>query len=255
MSGAGVRSIQHCRYGARLPSYNPDRGMDRRSLSRHRLTRRGGVRGRRLRRTAAAPRNARRARPLRLARVQRLLGPCHPYHRRPSAAPRRRASSLRADRLDGKTLIHNYGHGGAGMSISWGTGAMAADLALAHEHRRAAVIGCGVVGPDRRTPAPAAWLRRHHLRARGAARCDLEHVARRLDAALRARRAGPSDTGVGRAVPARGRTSPTGSCSSWPAPAMACRGSTSSSRSKRSDRHQARPAHGPTCRRDCKAAR
>ena len=53
---------------------------------------------------------------------------------------------LRADRLDGKTLIHNYGHGGAGMSISWGTGAIAADLALAHQDRRAAVIGCGVVG-------------------------------------------------------------------------------------------------------------
>ncbi len=53
---------------------------------------------------------------------------------------------LRADRLDGKTLVHNYGHGGAGMSISWGTGALAADLALAHQDRRAAVIGGGVVG-------------------------------------------------------------------------------------------------------------
>jgi D-amino-acid oxidase len=53
---------------------------------------------------------------------------------------------LRADKLDGKTLIHNYGHGGAGMSLSWGTGAMAADLALAHGDRRAAVIGSGVVG-------------------------------------------------------------------------------------------------------------
>ena len=53
---------------------------------------------------------------------------------------------LKADKLDGKTLIHNYGHGGAGMSLSWGTGAMAADLALAHPDRRAAVIGSGVVG-------------------------------------------------------------------------------------------------------------
>ena len=32
------------------------------------------------------------------------------------------------------------------MSLSWGTGAMAADLALAHGDRRAAVIGSGVVG-------------------------------------------------------------------------------------------------------------
>ena len=53
---------------------------------------------------------------------------------------------VRADRLGDKTLIHNYGHGGAGMSISWGTGAMAADLALAHEHRQVAVIGSGVAG-------------------------------------------------------------------------------------------------------------
>jgi D-amino-acid oxidase len=53
---------------------------------------------------------------------------------------------LRATKLDGKTVIHNYGHGGAGMSLSWGTGAMAADLALAHTDRRAAVIGSGVVG-------------------------------------------------------------------------------------------------------------
>ena len=53
---------------------------------------------------------------------------------------------LRADRLDDKTLIHNYGHGGAGMSLAWGTGAMAADLALRHAERRVAVIGCGSPG-------------------------------------------------------------------------------------------------------------
>ena len=53
---------------------------------------------------------------------------------------------LRAEKLDGKTLIHNYGHGGSGMSLSWGTGQMAAELALEQPDRRAAVIGCGVVG-------------------------------------------------------------------------------------------------------------
>lgn len=49
-------------------------------------------------------------------------------------------------KLDAKTLIHNYGHGGSGMSLSWGTATMAADMALAHDARRAAVIGGGVVG-------------------------------------------------------------------------------------------------------------
>jgi D-amino-acid oxidase len=53
---------------------------------------------------------------------------------------------LRAEKLDGKTLIHNYGHGGAGMSLSWGTGQMAAELALEQGERRAAVLGSGVVG-------------------------------------------------------------------------------------------------------------
>ncbi len=58
----------------------------------------------------------------------------------------RRGFVLRAEKLDAKTLIHNYGHGGAGMSLSWGTGQMAAELALEQADRRAAVLGCGVVG-------------------------------------------------------------------------------------------------------------
>jgi D-amino-acid oxidase len=53
---------------------------------------------------------------------------------------------LKADKLDDRTLIHNYGHGGAGMSLSWGTGSIAADMALQDQSRRAAVVGCGVVG-------------------------------------------------------------------------------------------------------------
>ncbi len=53
---------------------------------------------------------------------------------------------LRVESLDSKLVIHNFGHGGAGMSLSWGTASIAADLALPHGERRAAVIGCGVVG-------------------------------------------------------------------------------------------------------------
>ena len=53
---------------------------------------------------------------------------------------------LRPDRLDDKLLIHNYGHGGAGMSLAWGTGLMAAEFATEHQARQAAVIGCGSVG-------------------------------------------------------------------------------------------------------------
>lgn len=53
---------------------------------------------------------------------------------------------LSAERLGGKMLVHNYGHGGAGMSLAWGTGRMAAELALERPERSAAVVGCGVVG-------------------------------------------------------------------------------------------------------------
>jgi D-amino-acid oxidase len=45
-----------------------------------------------------------------------------------------------------RLLVHDYGHGGAGMSLAWGTGALAADLALKQEARTAAVIGAGAVG-------------------------------------------------------------------------------------------------------------
>jgi D-amino-acid oxidase len=53
---------------------------------------------------------------------------------------------LRAEGHDSKTIVHDYGHGGGGMSLSWGTALLASELALSTEKRRAAVIGCGVIG-------------------------------------------------------------------------------------------------------------
>ncbi|MCC6389215.1 MAG: FAD-dependent oxidoreductase [Bryobacterales bacterium] len=58
---------------------------------------------------------------------------------------------LRPEKFDGKTVIHNYGFGGAGMSLAWGCGLMAAEMALEHGMpaggvRRAAVLGCGSPG-------------------------------------------------------------------------------------------------------------
>ena len=54
--------------------------------------------------------------------------------------------NVSAEKLDDKTVVHNYGHGGAGHSLGWGSGLLSAELALAHPDRRAAVIGCGTVG-------------------------------------------------------------------------------------------------------------
>lgn len=53
---------------------------------------------------------------------------------------------LRSEKLDGKTIIHNFGHGGSGMSLSWGTASIATEMAMAHLDRKAAVMGSGVAG-------------------------------------------------------------------------------------------------------------
>src|SRR5205085_10316003 len=53
---------------------------------------------------------------------------------------------VRGEKLDDKTVIHNYGHGGAGITLSWGTAQLAVDEAAITDTRECAVIGCGVVG-------------------------------------------------------------------------------------------------------------
>jgi D-amino-acid oxidase len=49
-------------------------------------------------------------------------------------------------RFEGKTIIHNYGHGGGGVSLSWGTAHLAVEEALNAGGGSCAVIGCGCVG-------------------------------------------------------------------------------------------------------------
>ena len=53
---------------------------------------------------------------------------------------------VRSERINKKTIIHNYGHGGAGITLSWGTAKLAVDLAKLTNQKRFAVIGCGVIG-------------------------------------------------------------------------------------------------------------
>jgi glycine/D-amino acid oxidase-like deaminating enzyme len=53
---------------------------------------------------------------------------------------------VRAEPLGEKKLIHNYGHGGAGITLSWGSSKLAAELGLQGHQGPVAVIGAGVMG-------------------------------------------------------------------------------------------------------------
>lgn len=59
-----------------------------------------------------------------------------------------RASGFRveAEKLGNKLVVHNYGHGGGGITLSWGTSQLAVDLAWPTGAQRYAVLGCGAVG-------------------------------------------------------------------------------------------------------------
>ena len=53
---------------------------------------------------------------------------------------------LDVERVGDKTVVHNYGHGGSGWSLSWGSSSVAVEKAMAAGERSVAVIGCGALG-------------------------------------------------------------------------------------------------------------
>jgi glycine/D-amino acid oxidase-like deaminating enzyme len=62
---------------------------------------------------------------------------------RPFRAPGPR---LDVEQIGHKTVVHNYGHGGSGWSLSWGSASVAVAKALSTGIRDCAVIGCGALG-------------------------------------------------------------------------------------------------------------
>ena len=53
---------------------------------------------------------------------------------------------VRREQLGDKALVHNYGHGGAGITLSWGSSRLAANLGLQGHGGTVAVIGAGALG-------------------------------------------------------------------------------------------------------------
>jgi glycine/D-amino acid oxidase-like deaminating enzyme len=86
-----------------------------------------------------------------------------PYSRKPFVAPRisrenvirevvghrpyrAKGFVVRSEKLGEKVVVHNYGHGGSGISLSWGSSALAVRETMGMEQRDVAVIGSGVMG-------------------------------------------------------------------------------------------------------------
>ncbi|ULU25567.1 FAD-dependent oxidoreductase [Dyella terrae] len=53
---------------------------------------------------------------------------------------------IETQKLGKKTVVHNYGHGGSGWSLSWGSGTLALQMVQATGAKELGVIGCGAIG-------------------------------------------------------------------------------------------------------------
>src|SRR5580698_4051669 len=123
LSGAAAAGLTACApqnktVGARLPP--PPQGLSRQSLAPF----------------DAVP----KLMPVRaeVDRIFRITVCLRPFR---AAGPR-----LDVERVGDKTVIHNYGHGGSGWSLSWGSSSIAVEKAMAAGERDVAVIGCGALG-------------------------------------------------------------------------------------------------------------
>ena len=72
------------------------------------------------------------------SRVIRTVAGLRPY--------RRSGFVVRAEPLGDKRLVHNYGHGGAGITMSWGSSKLATELGLPGHSGPVAVLGSGIMG-------------------------------------------------------------------------------------------------------------
>ena len=71
-------------------------------------------------------------------RIIRSIAGLRPY--------RSKGFVVRAEQMNNKVVIHNYGHGGGGITLSWGTSHLAMELATQTQHKHCAILGCGAAG-------------------------------------------------------------------------------------------------------------
>lgn len=90
---------------------------------------------------------------LRTDRIARITVCTRPF--------RAKGPRIELEKIAGKNVIHNYGHGGSGWSLSWGSGMAAAGLVRQTGVREAAVVGCGAIGLT-----TAVVLQRQGIKAR-----------------------------------------------------------------------------------------
>jgi D-amino-acid oxidase len=59
---------------------------------------------------------------------------------------RAKGPRIETEQIGDALVVHNYGHGGSGWSLSWGSANLAIQKALVNSPNQVAVIGCGVIG-------------------------------------------------------------------------------------------------------------
>lgn len=67
--------------------------------------------------------------------------------------------NLSTETVAGKLVVHNYGHGGSGWSLSWGSAEVAVGKALSVLPDAVAVVGCGIIGLTSAIVAQRAGLK------------------------------------------------------------------------------------------------
>ena len=72
------------------------------------------------------------------SRLIRAVAGLRPY--------RRQGFVVRREQVGEKALVHNYGHGGSGITLSWGSSKLATELGLQGHSGAGAVLGSGVMG-------------------------------------------------------------------------------------------------------------